>query len=217
MSETARFEDKSVDGAVFRHCSMRRASFEDVALSDARYDNVDLRRARFHDVNMSGVSIDDANINGMTICGHDVQALIRQYEANTASATANSSIPIGGASARAFLPSKDFAASKAFYEALGFPKLLDSDVAIFSIGKTAFILQQRYQKDWAENCMMQLMVDDLAGWWRHIEALDLPKAFGVPAPKAPAVQPWGLLVAYLVDPSGILWHVAQRRTGAPAD
>jgi uncharacterized glyoxalase superfamily protein PhnB len=82
---------------------------------------------------------------------------------------------------------------------------------------SAFILQQRYQKDWAENFMMQLMVDDLDRWWRKIEALDLPKSFGVPAPKPPAVQPWGLRVAFLVDPSGVLWHIAQRRAGSPSD
>jgi hypothetical protein len=32
-----------------------------------------------------------------------------------------------------------------------------------------------FQKDWAENFMMQLMVDDLDGWWEHIEALDCRK------------------------------------------
>jgi uncharacterized glyoxalase superfamily protein PhnB len=60
------------------------------------------------------------------------------------------------------------------------------------------------------------MVDDLDGWWAHIEKLDLPRLFGVAQPKPPAVQPWGLRIVYLVDPSGILWHVAQRREDAPA-
>jgi uncharacterized glyoxalase superfamily protein PhnB len=64
---------------------------------------------------------------------------------------------------------------------------------------------------------MQLMVDDLDAWWAHINALDLRSTFGVPAPKPPAMQPWGLRVAYVVDPSGVLWHVAQRRTGAAQD
>jgi predicted lactoylglutathione lyase len=42
-------------------------------------------------------------------------------------------IPSGTESARAFIPAKDFNSSKAFYEALGFKKLLDSDVAIFGV------------------------------------------------------------------------------------
>ncbi|HXC57570.1 MAG TPA: hypothetical protein VNU97_19880 [Rhizomicrobium sp.] len=126
-------------------------------------------------------------------------------------------IPDGSEAARPFLPTKDFAASKAFYEALGFSKLLDGDVAIFALGRTSFILQRPLPQQWAENCMMQLMVDDLEGWWTHIASLDLPGRFGVPPPRAPALQPWGLHVAYVVDPAGVLWHIAQRRAGAPAD
>jgi uncharacterized glyoxalase superfamily protein PhnB len=119
--------------------------------------------------------------------------------------------------ARPFLPAKDFEQSKRFYEALGFTKVLDSEVAIFQIGASSFVLQNYFQKDWAENFMMQLMVDDLDAWWSHISSLDLPQKFGVPAPKAPAVQPWGLRIAYVVDPSGVLWHVAQRRENVAHD
>jgi uncharacterized glyoxalase superfamily protein PhnB len=31
------------------------------------------------------------------------------------------------------------------------------------------------------------------------------------------MQPWGLRVAYIVDPSGVLWHIAQRRENARQD
>ena len=122
------------------------------------------------------------------------------------------SVPSGSEVARPFLPARDFGLSKRFYEAIGFVKLLDGDVAIFGIGTSSFILQNRFDKAWAENSMMQLMVDDLDSWWRHIEGLDLPTRFGTPEPKAPALQPWGLRVAFVVDPSGVLWHVAQRRS-----
>lgn len=119
--------------------------------------------------------------------------------------------------ARPFIPAKDFTRSKRFYEALGFAKVLDGEVAIFQAGASSFILQKYYQKEWAENFMMQLMVDDLDAWWSRIVALDLPKQFGVQAPKPPALQPWGLRVAYVYDPSGVLWHVAQRRPGVAHD
>ncbi|MBV8632788.1 MAG: glyoxalase [Silvibacterium sp.] len=128
-----------------------------------------------------------------------------------------SPVPSGTEHARPFLPARDFDLSKHFYEALGFEKLLDGDVAIFEIGSSGFILQNYYKKDWAENFMMQLMVDDLDAWWSHIAALDLPQRFGVPAPSPPAMQPWGLRIAYVVDPSGVLWHVAERRDGAVQD
>lgn len=120
--------------------------------------------------------------------------------------------------ARPFLPAKDFAASKAFYEALGFHKTLDSQIAVFSCGGAGgFVLQDHYAEEWARNCMMQLMVDDLDVWWTHIAGLDLVKRFGVAPPKPPQMQPRGLKVAYVYDPAGVLWHVAQVRPDAPQD
>jgi catechol 2,3-dioxygenase-like lactoylglutathione lyase family enzyme len=115
------------------------------------------------------------------------------------------------------MPARDFDLSKRFYETLGFEKLLDDEVAIFRAGSGGFILTRFYQENLAENFMMQLMVDDLDAWWSHIDALDLAGQFGVPPPRAPAMQRWGLRVAFLFDPSGILWHVAQRREGAVQD
>ena len=128
-----------------------------------------------------------------------------------------SSIPTGTELARPFMPTKDFDLSRRFYEELGFEKVLDGEVAIFNAGSGGFILQRYFQKEWAANFMMQLMVDDLDAWWAHIESLELTKQFGVPTPKAPAMQSWGLRVAYQVDPSGVLWHVAQRRENAKQD
>ena len=127
------------------------------------------------------------------------------------------SVPSGTEQARPFLPSQDFELSKRFYQALGFETLLDSEVAIFRIGGSAFILGRHYQEDWAGNFMMQLMVDDLDAWWAHVESLDLPGQFGVPAPRPPQTQPWGLRIAYVVDPAGVLWHIAQRRPGKAHD
>ena len=123
-------------------------------------------------------------------------------------------VPSGTELARPFVPAADFELSKRFYVGLGFEKVLDGDVAIFRIGSSGFILT-RFRP--IENFTMQLMVDDLDAWWAHIVSLDLEKEFGVRAPRAPAMQPWGLRVAYIVDPSGVLWHVAQRRPGAPQD
>lgn len=118
---------------------------------------------------------------------------------------------------RPFLPARDFAASRAFYQRLGFEILLDDEVAIFRAGRGSFILQRYFHEEWAANCMMQLMVDDLDDWWARLQTLDLPSACGVQPPKAPALQPWGLRVAYVYDPSGVLWHFAERRPGVIHD
>ena len=121
-----------------------------------------------------------------------------------------SDIPTGSELVRPFVPTRDFELSRAFYEALGFRKLHDDQVAIFGAGSGGFILQRYYQKDWAENFMMQLVVDDIDAWWKHIESLELPSRFDVRPPKAPEMQPYGLRVAFVFDPCGVLWHVAQR-------
>lgn len=127
-------------------------------------------------------------------------------------------VPTGVEMARPFLPARDFDLSKRFYEALGFEKVLDAgDVAIFKVGAGGFLLQRFFRKELAENFMMQLMVDDVDAWWAHLMRLQLPERFGVPAPQPPALQPWGLRISYLTDPSGILWHVAERRTGVVQD
>lgn len=128
-----------------------------------------------------------------------------------------SSIPAGTERMRPFVPTKDFDHSKRFYEALGFEKVLDGEVAIFNAASGGFILQRYFQKDWAENFMMQVMVDDLDAWWAHIESLNLPLNFGVQPPKPPEMQPWGLRTAHVYDPCGVLWHIAQRRKNAIQD
>jgi len=115
---------------------------------------------------------------------------------------------------RPFLPAKDLELSKRFYLALGFTLVLDSEVKIFKIGPAAFVLAAF---DKADNHMMQLMVDDLDAWWAHLQSLHLSAEFGVPDPTPPQRQPWGLRVSYLVDPSGILWHIAERRHDKPHD
>ena len=45
-----------------------------------------------------------------------------------------SRVPTGTELARPFLPAKDFDLSKLFYEALGFEKTLDDEVALFNAG-----------------------------------------------------------------------------------
>jgi len=123
-------------------------------------------------------------------------------------------VPSGTELARPFVPATNLELAKRFYVKLGFEKVSDGEVAIFRVGTSGFILSFFEQ---AENFMMQLVVDDLDVWWAHIQSLDLETEFGVPPPSAPAMQSWGLRIAYLVDPSGVLWHVAQRRPGKPQD
>jgi len=112
---------------------------------------------------------------------------------------------------RPFVPGgKDFAQSKRFYMELGFRLTFEAeDVAGFACDGGGFLLQNHYDAGWAGNFMMQLLVEDLHAWWTHIQALDLPGGYGVPAPKPPKLMPWGLTVAFVIGPCGELWHFVQ--------
>ena len=111
---------------------------------------------------------------------------------------------------RPFLPAKDYATSLRFYEALGFEtSVIGETMAQLSLGTHTFLLQGYYVKEWADNMMMHVLVEDVQAWWRHIEPLDLAGRFGVKAPVPPRAEPWGLTIAYVFDPSGVLWHFAQ--------
>ena len=116
---------------------------------------------------------------------------------------------------RPFLPARDFETSLRFYKAVGFHAYpLGETMAELSLGRHAFLLQGHYVKDWAENTMMHVLVEDLDAWWRRIDALDLPGQFDVSPPVAPHAEPWGLTVAYLFDPAGVLWHFAHEAEGS---
>jgi hypothetical protein len=49
-------------------------------------------------------------------------------------------------------------------------------------------------------------------WWQHIETLGFRNKYPGIMLKPPELQPWGLRVLYLSDPSGVLWHIADRRS-----
>jgi len=111
---------------------------------------------------------------------------------------------------RTFLPAKEFETSLRFYETIGFEAYrLGDTLAELSLGAHAFLLQGHYVEEWAENAMMHVLVDDVYTWWEHIRSLRLASQFGVKPPAAPRPEPWGLTVAYVWDPAGVLWHFAE--------
>jgi hypothetical protein len=111
---------------------------------------------------------------------------------------------------RPFLPAKDYETSLRFYQALGFDTFVLGDtLAELSLGAHAFLLQGYYVKEWAENMVMHVLVNDVGAWWQHLTSLDLATRFDVAPPGAPKDEPWGLTVTYVFDPSGVLWHFAQ--------
>jgi hypothetical protein len=111
---------------------------------------------------------------------------------------------------RPFVPAKDFDTSLRFYSDLGFsPFRLGESMASMELGQFSFLLHAFDRDDFAGNFVMHLLVKNVDPWWSRIKALDLAGRYGVPAPLAPELQPWGLVVAYVFDPSGVLWHIAE--------
>ena len=110
-----------------------------------------------------------------------------------------------------FVPAKDYEVSRHFYRDLGFHENWGNDQACeLELEGHKFILQNFYVKDHAGNFMMSLMVEDADKWWEFIQSTDLANKYNLSMAKPPALQPWGLRVLYLSDPSGVLWHIADR-------
>ena len=112
---------------------------------------------------------------------------------------------------KAFVPARDFAISRRFYIDLGCTENWCNDQAAeLELGGFRFLLQNYYVKEFAENFMMHLMVGNADTWWEHIQKIGLRDKYRLHTAKPPALQPWGLRVLFLSDPTGVLWHIADR-------
>lgn len=110
-------------------------------------------------------------------------------------------------SIRAFLGAKDFDISRAFYKDLGFEEsILSKNLSYFKVHDAlGFYLQDAYVKDWIDNTMIFLEVNDVDVYWQELQNLGLHNKYkGVKL--TPIKQDvWGK-ECFLHDPSGILWH-----------
>lgn len=110
---------------------------------------------------------------------------------------------------KAFLPAQDFDLSKRFYLDLGFTMAWGSDeMAYLHAGRSSFLLTRFYEKPFAENLMMSLLVVDVEAWWQHVVAQDLGARYGVRV-NPPEDRPWGMRDFTIDDPSGVLWRIGQ--------
>ncbi len=112
-------------------------------------------------------------------------------------------------SIRPFLGSKNYDLSRSFYRDLGFEETtLGPNMSVFKSGAFAFYLQDAYVKDWIDNTMVFMEVDDVEHFWNELVALELPSKYKdvriVPVKKLD----WGS-ECFVHDPSGILWHFGE--------
>lgn len=113
------------------------------------------------------------------------------------------------ASLRPFIGARNFEVSRSFYRDLGFEEVvLSPGFSLFKINNLAFYLQDAYVKDWIDNTMLFLEVDDVGRYWNELLALELPKKYEGVKLTPIRVEQWGR-ECFLHDPSGILWHFGE--------
>ena len=112
-------------------------------------------------------------------------------------------------SIRPFIGAKDFEVSRNFYRELGFQeKILFHNMSLFSTGALAFYLQDAYVKDWVDNTMVFLEVDNVEHFWKELLTLALPSKYEGVRVTPIREYAWGK-ECFIHDPSGILWHVGE--------
>ena len=109
-------------------------------------------------------------------------------------------------SIRPFIGAKKFETSRSFYKDLGFEeKILFHNMSLFKTGELGFYLQDADVKDWIDNTMVFLEVEDLDSFWQELQALNLPDKYEGVKLLPIRTHDWGR-ECFLHDPSGILWH-----------
>lgn len=112
-------------------------------------------------------------------------------------------------SIRAFIGSKDYEISRSFYRDLGFEEVvLSPNMSYFKSETLGFYLQDAYVKDWIDNTMVFMEVEEVKQFYSELVALDLPLKY-----KRVRVLPireldWGS-ECFVHDPSGVLWHFGE--------
>src|SRR5665647_1654078 len=111
-------------------------------------------------------------------------------------------------SIRLFIGAKDYELSRSFYRDLGFEEIiLSNDMSLFKKDQIGFYLQKAYVKDWIDNSMIFVEVEDLESYWQNLLTLDLTTKYQGIKLKPIKNYDWGK-ECFVHDPSGILWHLS---------
>ena len=112
-------------------------------------------------------------------------------------------------SIRPFVGAKDFELSRSFYRELGFEEVvLFPNMSLFKTGGIGFYLQDAYVKDWVDNTMVFMEVDDVGRFWDELVGLNLPEKYENVRVEPIRNLDWGR-ECFVHDPSGVLWHFGE--------
>lgn len=112
-------------------------------------------------------------------------------------------------SIRPFIGAENFETSRNFYKELGFQEtVLFPNMSLFRFGDLGFYLQDYYVKDWIDNTMIFMEVQNADEFFEDLRALNLDTKYEGVKLSPVLHQDWGR-ECYLHDPSGILWHFGE--------
>ncbi|UZT98244.1 glyoxalase [Chryseobacterium fluminis] len=112
-------------------------------------------------------------------------------------------------SIRPFIGAQNFNISRDFYRDLGFEEVvLEPKLSLFQKQDIAFYLQDYYTKDWVDNTMIFVEVENVEEFWSQLVDLQLGDQYPTARLSPIKTMEWGS-ECFLHDPSGILWHFGQ--------
>lgn len=111
-------------------------------------------------------------------------------------------------SIRAFIGAKNYDESRNFYKYFGFSEVvLSENMSYFKMNdKLGFYLQNAFVKDWVDNSMLFLEVENLEEYLTELKSKKLTEKFSNVRLSEIVINDWGKEF-FLHDPSGILWHI----------
>ncbi|WP_439506635.1 glyoxalase [Sediminibacterium sp.] len=109
-------------------------------------------------------------------------------------------------SIRPFFGAKHFDLSREFYKDLGFKEhIISPNLSVFHYLSISFYLQDAYVKDWVDNTMVFVEVENVDDFWAELLSLNLTHKYPMVRLVPPKTLDWGK-ECFVHDPSGILWH-----------
>lgn len=108
-----------------------------------------------------------------------------------------------------FVPSgNNFEGSKKFFQELGFTINWDAgDYTGFEKDGCKFILQKYDNKEFAQNFMLSVRVNNVDEFWKSVIDKNLVEKFGSKIGQ-PTEQPYGKEVT-IIDIAGVCWHFVE--------
>jgi hypothetical protein len=112
-------------------------------------------------------------------------------------------------SIRPFVGSENFEISSNFYKDLGFEEIiLEPKLSLFTWNEIGFYLQDAYVKDWIENTMLFIEIENVEDFWDELLSLHLTEKYENVRVTPIRTMEWGK-ECFVHDPSGILWHFGE--------